>query len=118
MFKIAQVVDGKRFPRPFCYSKSEHAETELKLLEKQYPKSLFCIVLCDHASHGQETGSAKIGHPWPPRCDRCLKELKRPGALIFSPPNQHGECTKSHICVECHGGLVVWVSDGKVQVES
>lgn len=38
-------------------------------------------------------------------CDKCLKELKKPGALVFSPPSPE-ECqghivNKMHLCVEC-----------------
>jgi hypothetical protein len=68
--------------------------------------------------HKAAPRGARVGHPWPPNCDRCGMQLTKPGALIFSPPNQHGECAKFHVCVGCHGALVTWVSNGKTQAES
>lgn len=50
-----------------------------------------------------------ISKPWPPSCDGCRVPLTEPGGLVFSPPNEHDECTKSHLCVECYGGLAGWL---------
>lgn len=47
--------------------------------------------------------------PWPPHCDGCRDALKEPGALIFSPPNEHDECTKVHLCVRCFGAIAAQV---------
>ena len=42
------------------------------------------------------------------RCFGCDLPLLEPGALIFSPPNKRGECTKVHVCVPCwENGVVV-----------
>jgi len=34
-------------------------------------------------------------------CDICRKEIVKPGALMFSPPDKNGFCQKFHICTEC-----------------
>lgn len=37
-------------------------------------------------------------------CDRCKAELNEPGALVFSPPDNHihtTEVDKFHICKQC-----------------
>lgn len=34
-------------------------------------------------------------------CDICDKPLDRPGALVFSPPDAHGNTKKRHVCVPC-----------------
>jgi hypothetical protein len=36
------------------------------------------------------------------RCERCEVELEEPGALLFSPPDSSGSCTKKHYCVKCY----------------
>lgn len=36
------------------------------------------------------------------RCDCCHKELNRPGALIFGPPEEDGTVLKEHICYDCY----------------
>jgi len=36
-----------------------------------------------------------------PICDRCGKELKEFGALLFSPLDKHDRVMKYHICKEC-----------------
>lgn len=37
------------------------------------------------------------------KCDKCKAELKKPGALVFSPPRNKGSKTviKRHICFDC-----------------
>ena len=32
------------------------------------------------------------------KCDKCLKELEEPGALVFSPPSDDGRVEKLHLC--------------------
>jgi len=34
-------------------------------------------------------------------CDICGESLNRPGALVFSPPDSHGNTMKRHVCVGC-----------------
>ena len=51
------------------------------------------------------------------KCDRCGKELKRLGALVFSPPVYYyrsagslsNEVQKYHICIKCYVKLVDWI---------
>jgi hypothetical protein len=36
------------------------------------------------------------------QCDKCGKELQKPGALIFSPPTGDGWLVeKYHLCADC-----------------
>ena len=35
------------------------------------------------------------------KCDKCLKELEEPGALVFSPPSDDGRVEKLHLCQIC-----------------
>ena len=37
-----------------------------------------------------------------PRCDRCRKELKRFGGLLFSPPDKKNIVKKYHLCISCY----------------
>ncbi|MFA6269556.1 MAG: hypothetical protein WCW13_04780 [archaeon] len=37
-----------------------------------------------------------------PICDKCKKELKDFGGILFSPPNEEGVVRKWHICKECY----------------
>jgi len=41
-----------------------------------------------------------------PKCDKCKKELKVFGALLFSPPNKKSVVKKFHVCVPCYMELV------------
>jgi len=62
----------------------------------------------DQFNSGVELGYAEEVSrlPWYPHCDRCREPLEAPGALLFSPPNQHGECTKFHLCRDvCYGDV-------------
>lgn len=34
-------------------------------------------------------------------CDICTTALDRPGALVFGPPDEHGNTKKRHVCVPC-----------------
>lgn len=44
------------------------------------------------------------------KCDKCHKELKEMGALIFSPPETsyggYPKCDKIHLCVDCYWRLM------------
>ncbi len=41
-----------------------------------------------------------------PKCDKCGKELRAFGAILFSPPNERSEVKKFHICAECYAELL------------
>jgi hypothetical protein len=51
------------------------------------------------------------------KCEKCNKELKKQGALIFSPPRCEGnnntfpsnEVLKFHICLSCYSRLCDWL---------
>jgi hypothetical protein len=47
--------------------------------------------------------------PWPPVCDKCSGVLPEPGAVILTPPNNLGRCTKGHLCVTCFGDFMKWL---------
>lgn len=50
------------------------------------------------------------------KCSRCQNELKKPGALVFSPPEgETSVALKFHICDECwpHIALIVQGIDNK-----
>lgn len=34
-------------------------------------------------------------------CHRCDEELDEPGAVVISPPEVNGRCTKYHLCAPC-----------------
>jgi len=38
-------------------------------------------------------------------CDFCLKELREPGALLFSPPAADNRVVKQHMCCDCYRNL-------------
>ena len=45
---------------------------------------------------------------WPDlkiQCHHCGFVLKKPGALIFSPPNKDNLCEKFHFCAECYSSI-------------
>lgn len=43
-------------------------------------------------------------------CTRCKKELNKPGALVFSPPQGPlKECTKYHLCEKCFNAWADWM---------
>lgn len=45
-------------------------------------------------------------------CTMCQKELKQPGALVFSSPDENGSVIKHHICVNCEVNIVVFMTPG------
>ena len=40
-------------------------------------------------------------------CNLCKRKLTRPGALIFSPPDDHDWCAKIHICYDCYHNEII-----------
>jgi len=40
------------------------------------------------------------------KCDKCNKELAKPGALLFSPPNKKSIVRKFHLCIKCYGEML------------
>jgi hypothetical protein len=50
------------------------------------------------------------------KCDRCGRELKQAGALVFSPPNREAWMVeKHHVCAECWPELVAFLKDKNSQ---
>lgn len=48
-------------------------------------------------------------------CDVCAKELKEPGALLFTPPEcpsnwTYPKCIKLHICVSCCNRIINYMA--------
>ena len=43
-------------------------------------------------------------------CRKCNKELDEQGGLVFSIPDGM-RVSKSHICRECHSGLISWMDN-------
>ena len=41
------------------------------------------------------------------RCNWCFAVLEEPGALVFTPPDRLGQCTKIHVCVECFKRVIL-----------
>jgi hypothetical protein len=54
--------------------------------------------------------------PWPPTCDKCSAELKEPGAVVLTPPNPLGRCTKGHLCVRCFDDFMTWLMGSGLKV--
>lgn len=54
--------------------------------------------------------------PWPPVCDKCSAELREPGAVILTPPNPLGRCTKGHLCTTCFDEFMKWMIGGGLKV--
>jgi hypothetical protein len=43
-------------------------------------------------------------------CIKCSEVLKKPGALIFSYPNEYDLVYKYHVCQKCwHESLLTWM---------
>ena len=47
-------------------------------------------------------------------CGMCGQSLKKPGALIFSPPRTQDKMLgsvvyKTHICLQCYSKLIDWI---------
>jgi hypothetical protein len=47
-----------------------------------------------------------------PHCDKCKKELKEFGALLFSPPNKEGTVKKFHLCQDCYKEVIIHFKKG------
>lgn len=43
------------------------------------------------------------------KCNKCYGVLDSPGALMFTPPDQLGQCTKLHLCVFCWREAIEWL---------
>ena len=41
-----------------------------------------------------------------PICNKCKKELKKFGAILFSPPDKKGKVKKFHICENCYKSII------------
>ncbi len=41
-----------------------------------------------------------------PKCDKCGKELRAYGAILFGPPNARSQTKKYHLCVACYKDIV------------
>jgi hypothetical protein len=48
-----------------------------------------------------------MSKPMVVRCNWCFAILEEPGALVFTPPDGAGQCTKIHVCVDCYKRVVV-----------
>ncbi len=42
-----------------------------------------------------------------PTCDICGKELTDFGAIVLSPPDEHGAVDKFHVCQACYDGQIL-----------
>jgi len=51
------------------------------------------------------------------RCNWCLAILTEPGALLFTPPDNEGTCTKVHLCRECYERAVHPAPSDRSEVE-
>lgn len=40
-----------------------------------------------------------------PKCDRCKKELKEFGGILFSPPDKKNMVMKLHLCKKCYTAI-------------
>lgn len=40
------------------------------------------------------------------KCAICREKKKKPGALLFSPPNKKNKCKKLHICRACYKDFI------------
>ena len=48
------------------------------------------------------------------RCDRCMRDLREAGALVFSPPKGNAWMVeKYHVCAECWPELVAFLNGKK-----
>ena len=48
-----------------------------------------------------------MGKPLVVRCNWCFAILEEPGALVFTPPDPHGQCKKIHVCVGCYARVIL-----------
>lgn len=40
------------------------------------------------------------------RCNWCFAIWEEPGALVITPPDKAGGCTKIHVCVACYARVI------------
>ena len=59
-----------------------------------------------HAA-GYEEGRRKEQSTMIIRCGWCFTILEEPGALVFTPPDKLGQCTKIHVCVDCFKRVIL-----------
>ena len=45
-------------------------------------------------------------------CSVCKEILQKPGALIFTPPDDEDKVLKLHVCVNCFEALVLTMGSG------
>ena len=50
-------------------------------------------------------------------CAKCHTELERPGAIVLSPPDEYGRCTKYHICTDCFSDILAEIRGQHVNDE-
>lgn len=41
-----------------------------------------------------------------PICNKCKKELKKFGAILFGPPGKNDKVKKFHLCQECYEQMI------------
>lgn len=45
------------------------------------------------------------------KCNKCGRDLEKPGGLLFGPPQEGGWCHKLHLCIDCYRE-VAWAITG------
>ena len=66
-----------------------------------------CYFAKEQALESVKRVPAKKDGPMIVRCNWCLAILKEPGALVFTPPDAIGRCTKIHVCVDCFKRVIL-----------
>jgi hypothetical protein len=51
---------------------------------------------------GKTSGNMSIK----PICDKCKRELKDFGGILFSPPDENNKVEKSHLCRACYEEII------------
>jgi hypothetical protein len=41
-----------------------------------------------------------------PICDKCRKELDDFGGILLSPPDEHSNIKKMHLCKKCYNEII------------
>jgi hypothetical protein len=61
----------------------------------------------------ERQAAQREGHPMLElNCDRCHRELREPGALIFSPPTDEAWLVeKYHVCTDCWPSVTALLND-------
>ncbi len=63
--------------------------------------------VCPVHAAGYEEGRRKEQSTMIIRCGWCFTILEEPGALVFTPPDKLGQCTKIHVCVDCFKRVIL-----------